>query len=497
MLLVLLVTLYTSRVVLQQLGVDDFGIYSVVASVVAFLSILQGALNTATSRFITFEIGKGNSPELNLTYSMALNCHFILAFVLFILLELVGVWFLNNHLNISQDRMYAANVVFQISLVMFCVQVMSSPLKANIIAHEKMDFYAVVGIVEALLQLAVALLLSYSPYDKLITYAFLLLCVAIINILMVFVYCVYCIKDVRYIRCWDSKKIKNFTSYSSWAVLVSGADIAIEQGMSIFFNWFIGVRGNTALGISNKVNSGFNMFVTNFTTAYKPQLIKSYASGETSYFMKLIFSASKFSYFLLFLVSVSIICNLEYVLDIWLGKGMYPEPVLTYVKIVLLYFAFDAFQYPLVASVHATGKIKKHQIMIGTIKILTLPLSYLVFYLGWGGAAALSVWAGLNGVCAIARTMYMKRLINRNVLDYCKEVVIKLIVLSVVVLSLSWKVATYYGYGIKALLVSTLVSTTLSFMLCYFYLLNKQEKVFVKSILTKFKTHIKHGSQVK
>lgn len=482
MFMVLLVTLYTSRIVLNQLGVEDYGIYTVVGSVVIFLSILQGSLNSATSRFIVFELGAGDKRRVKEVYSMAINCHLIMTVFVFLAIELIGGWFVNNHLNINPERITAANWVFHFSLLTLCCNIMLSPFSANVVAHEKMDFYAVAGIIEVLLQLFIAFYLSATPYDKLITYGVLMFGISAIILLMNIVYCKLRLKDTSYILFWDSRRIKQFASYSGWSLLVSGADVACQQSLSIFFNWFIGVVGNTALGISNRVNSGFNMFVSNFSTAYRPQIIKSYASGDNEYFMKLLFSASKISYFLIFVVATPIICNIEFVLDLWLGRGVYPPMAKDFVIPIFIYYAFDSFQRPLWQAVHATGNIKTHQIIIGCIMIVTIPLAYMAFYMGANGFMVLMIWAGTNGCCAFARTLYLRTLIQLDLLSYFKDVAVKIVVLTLMVMPAPYFLAHYMGACWLSFVVSTLLSIVLSICMGYFYLLSPLERSIVKNV---------------
>ena len=277
MILVLLVTLYTSRVVLKILGFEDFGLYNLVGGVVVFFSFLKTALTNATYRYLAFSLGENNIKELKEVYSMAINCHVILAIILWILMEVVGVWFLNFHLEIPDDRILAANWVFQFSLLTFCFGVLLTPFHSNIIAHERMNLYAVISIVEVVLKLAVAFLLVLSPVDKLIAYAFLLF---LTSVLILGVYIIYCrkeFKDTNYIHFWDKKWVYRFSSYSGWSLFVNGADVCTQQSLNVFFNWFVGVVGNAAFGLSNQVNGGINLFMANFSQAFNPQIIKSYA----------------------------------------------------------------------------------------------------------------------------------------------------------------------------------------------------------------------------
>lgn len=480
MILVLLVTLYTSRVVLKVLGFEDFGLYNLFGGVVVFFSFLKTALTNATYRYLAFSLGENNVKELNEVYSMAINCHIILAIILWLLMEMVGVWFLNTHLDIPEGRVTAANWVYQLSLLTFCFGVVLTPFHSNIISHERMNFYALISIVEVVLKLAVAFLLALSPIDKLIAYAFLLF---LTSVLILGVYIIYCRKefnDTNYIRFWDKKWVLKFSSYSGWSLFVNGADVCTQQSLSVFFNWFVGVVGNAAFGLSNQVNSGINMFVANFSQAFNPQIIKSYASKDYNYFMKLIFTMSKISFILYFIIAVPIFINIDYILFLWLGD--YPELTPQLVKVTMLYYLFDSFQIPLWQGVHATGNIKTHQIMVGCIKLIAIPVSYLIFKFYGSPILAMGVWAGLNGICAISRTIYVHFLYGLDLLKYFKEVCARLILLAIIASMFAWFIYGVFQQNFIGFISSSLVLILLIALLSVFLVFDKTEKQYLKFI---------------
>lgn len=479
MILVLLVTLYTSRVVLRVLGFEDFGIYNLVGSVVVFFVFFKTALTNATYRYLAFAIGERKTDELKKVYSMAINCHIMLAIILFVVMEFIGVWFLNNHLEIPDNRMFAANIVFQFSLLTFCVGIIQTPFHSNIIAHEQMNFYAVVSIVEVVLKLATVYLLSVSPIDKLISYAILLFVVALLVIGTYIIYCRNVFKDTSYIRYWDKKWIIKFSSYSGWSLFVNGADVCTQQAFSVFFNWFVGVVGNAALGLSNQVNSGINMFVANFSQAFNPQIIKSYAAKDYKYFMKLIFTMSKVSYILFVIIAVPIVINIDYVLSVWLGK--YPDITPDLVKVTMIFYLFDSFQIPLWQGVHATGNIKNHQIMVGCIKLISVPLAYLAFRINGSPVLAMGLWAAVNFLCSIARTIYVHYLFNLDLLKYFKDVCCRLFVLTVIIVVISSWMSGLFSQNFIGFISTSLIMDVLIVILSIFMVLNKSERNTIKN----------------
>ena len=479
MILVMAVSLYTSRVVLQVLGIEDFGIYNVVGSVVVFLSFLQAALRNATFRYFTYDLGAGNTDSLGKTYSMAINTHMLMALVLFLLMEIGGIWFINCKMNVVPERLYAANWAFQFSLLTFCISVIRTPFESNILAHERMDFYAITSVAEVFLRLGIVYLLLVIPLDKLIVYGGLTMLVYFSLFLFYVIFCHYIFKEIRYTKYWDIRILRQFASYSGWSLLVNAACITRSQCINIFFNLFLGVLANAAMGIANQVVGALNTFVTNFTQAFRPQLIMSWASKEYDYFMRVIFSTSKMAYFLLLIISIPVACNIKFWLKIWLGE--YPEMAQIYIISIILYYLIDAIQEPLVTSVHATGRLKYHQIMISTLVFLFIPISYFMLKFGVAGEWVLISNALLNLTCATARTLYMRNLINLDLHAYFSKVVLPVICVTVISLPLPIYLTRVFEANWTNAILQTLLSMAITTVLCFFVGLSKSERNMVYS----------------
>lgn len=480
MIFVLAINLYATRVLLKNIGVEDFGIYNVIGSIVVFASFLKNALTNATARYLTYELGTGDKKQLNKVFSMALNCHYVLAICLFIVIEIVGVYFLNTKLIIPDHRIVAANWVFQFSLISFCLSIIYIPYHSNVIAHERMDFYAVVSIVETLLKLISAIMIAYFFYDKLILYAGLIF---VMHVIIFIIYCAYNnrkISYVKYERVWDKDLLKKFSSYSGWSMLVNGADVATQQSISIFFNMFLGLVANAALGLANQINSGMLAFTTNMSQAYNPQIIKSYASGDYNYFYKLIFAASKISFILQLVISLPVIFNIQLILNIWLGEC--PEMTADLVKIIVVFYMIDAFQYPLIQAIYAQGDIKKHQIIIGIIKLIVIPIMYVIIRLTLSPFWTLFIWILGGLACVVFRTFYVKSLLKLNLKDYATSVLIKIIIISLIAYCSTYMVSFLSANSIIRLVLTTCVSTLTIMIVGYVYVLSKNEKRFIKSI---------------
>ena len=480
MVLVTLVSLYTSRVVLKVLGFDDFAIYSVVGSVVVFFSFFKTALNNATYRYIAYELGTRNAENLKKVYSMAINCHVLLSLLFFFLLEVGGVWFLNNKLVIDPERLYAANWCFQFSVLSFCVDIVRTPFNSNIIAHEEMNYYAFISIVEVLLKLAIVFLLLWSQFDKLVTYGALHAAVTLIITLCYVIYCNWKFKDCTYYRYWNKDLLVKFSSYSGWSLIVNVADVTTVQSISIFFFNILGTIASASLGIANQVVNALNQFLHTFTQAFNPQIIKNYAAGKYDTFMKMIFTTSKISYYLLFLLALPIIVNIKFVLRLWLGD--YPPFAPSFIQMIIIYSLVDAFQAPLWQAVHATGNIKTHQILMSSIKITAIPLMYLALKNGCSGSFALAIWASLNIICAIVRTIYLKSLIGLDIKEYVNKVVLRIILITILSLPLPIYITTCVHNEWSSFLLSSIVAVFFVLSISFLWGLTSEEKRILYSM---------------
>ncbi len=485
MILVTVVSLYTSRIVLQTLGFEDFGIYNVVASIVVFFSFINHALKNACTRYLSCDIGANDHESLKRTYSMAINLHLILAFGAFVLLEIIGTIIINGYLDIDPERLVAANWVFQFSLITFCLSTIQIPFDANIIAHEHMDYYAIISIAEALGKLGVAFLLIVSPIDKLVMYGALMMLIAVLVFMGYFIYCKVKLTDSHYIRIWDRKIIEDFAVYSGWSLLVNASDVAIISARGIFFNVFLGVVANAALGIANQIYNAIAMFSRNFASAFTPQIFKSYASGDKEYFYKLIYTTSKISYYLMILPLLPLLINLPFVLELWLDD--YPNLTEKYVSAMLLFAVLDAIQAPLWNAIYATGNIKTHQIMMATLKLLVLPLTWLALRLGDNGVWALLIWSFVNLICAIVRTLYSKTFLHIDLWHYVKDVIGRTMLVTIMVAPLPFYIVHQYGQGWITLGSTTLLTCVLLPIVAYYFGLGSAERqqiqIMIKSKL--------------
>lgn len=420
MLALMLVGLYTSRVVLGALGEDDFGIYNVVGGVVAMFTIISGALNSAVSRFITFEMGKGMEAQLNKVYSTAVTIQLILAAVVVLLAEPAGLWFIDHKMTIDPSRIPAARWVLHFSLLAFVINLMSVPQMASITAHEHMSAYAYIGILDGLLRLGVALLIMHSPIDRLISYAALMTAVVLIVRMAYGLYCRIHFEECRYRPVFDRPLIKEMFSFAGWNFIGVTSGVLRDHGGNILVNLFSGPAVNAARGVAVQLNGAVQGFVTNFMTAVNPQITKSYAAGDREYMFGLIRRSSRMSFYLLFLIALPVILNVDYLLSIWLKEV--PAHSSLFVKLFLIFALSESLSNPMITGMLATGNIRNYQLVVGGIQLLNLPVSYVCLRMGAIPEVTVIVAIIISQICMWARLLMLSKATGFPVLPFLMEV---------------------------------------------------------------------------
>lgn len=479
MLLLMAISLYTSRVILNALGVEDYGIYNIVGGVVAMFSMLSGSLSAAISRFITFELGKGNKENLAKVFSASVTIQLGICAIVILLAETVGLWFLNSKMVIPENRLYAANWVYQLSLVTFVISLVSIPYNAAIIAHERMSAFAYISIFEAVNKLIVAYFIIISPFDKLIFYAIMIAMIAIIIRLIYGVYCKKRFEECTYHFIYDHELLKQMFGFAGWNFIGASSALLRDQGGNIVINLFCGPAVNAARGIAFQVNTAVHSFVTNFMTALNPQITKSYASGDYQYMMTLIFQGARLSYYILLLLSLPVIVNTQYILHIWLGQV--PEHTVLFVQLVLIFGMCESISSPLITAMLATGKIRNYQLVVGGFQMLNLPVSYILLRFGAIPETVLIVAIVISQLCLVSRLYMLRGLIGLKARDFIKKVyanVIEVTILSVIVPFLLAIVLNNDFLNFIVLSIITVVST----LLVVFYVgCTMEERQFVVS----------------
>lgn len=414
------VGLFTSRVILNTLGISDYGINNVVAGFVSMFSLLTGSLSAAIGRFINVSLGKGDIKRLKTVFSSSVTIMLVMSAVILVLAEPISIWFLNNKMNIPEGRMYAANWVLQFSLFSFVVNLISVPYNATIIAHEKMNVYAYMSIFDVTMKLIIVYMLYISPFDKLITYSFLFLCVGILDRIIYGIYCGRHFEEAHYHFVFDKSLLKDMGEFAGWNLFGSGAYLFNTQGVNIVTNIFFGVTANAARGVANQVEGIVKQFVTNFTTAINPQIMKSYAKGDMDYLYSLVCRGAKFSYLLMLLFVVPFMFETETIMRLWLKN--YPPEAPIFLRLSMIGTLFDMLGNSTANAAWATGRIKKYYMYVATIGCLVFPLSWALFALGCPAYTSYIVFMIVYFILIFIKVNIIRGLINFNPMMFYKDV---------------------------------------------------------------------------
>ena len=483
MLVLMLVSLYASRVVLATLGVEDYGIYNVVGGIVVLFTFINNAMVTSTQRYLNFELGKNDIPKAKKVFSISLNIHILIAITVLFLAETIGLWFLNTTIQYPASREFAVQVTYQFSILTTCIKIIRAPYNAAIIANEKMSFYAYLSIFESVLQLSVVFLLKADNIDRLILYSILLCVVAIVvNIC----YCVYCKKNFsicKYELYKDNTLYRQLLGFSGWSLFGGIANMGASQGLNMILNIFFGVTVNAAMGIATQVNAAVASFVNSFQTAFNPQIVKLYATGDYNYFIKLILSTSKYSYLLLFILALPIYICCPEVLSVWLTEV--PEYAVSFCRLMLIFALLDALQGPLWYSVQATGKIKTYQILMSFMILANLPIAYICLKLGYSPNSVLVIRCIINLTTLFVRLWYLNRLYKFPVMEFVNGVILRIVPITAIAYLISY-IPIEADTPLAKIVVIVALTLVANMVLILSIGLNKDERVVVGRNIKRF-----------
>lgn len=489
MFLTMLVSLYTSRVVLNALGVEDFGIYNVVGGVVSMFGFINTAMAASTQRYLTFELGRENAEQLFKVFSTSVQIHACIALLIVLLAETIGLWFLYHKMTIPAGRMDAALWVYQFSILSTVVLIMSVPYNASIIAHERMSAFAYISVVEVVLKLGIVYVLLIGSFDKLKLYALLMFGVQLGIRLIYGRYCRRHFEETVYRRIWDKKLFKAMLGFASWNLWGNGAAILFTQGVNILLNLFFGPAVNAARGVAVQVQHAMSQFSYNFQTAINPQITKSYAVQDYGYMHNLIFKSSKLTFFLLLLLSLPVMLETETILSLWLKTV--PDYTVVFIRLMLCVTIIDATANPLMVSAAATGRVRLYQGVVGGILLCILPVSYLVLKLGGSPS---SVFVVHLCICVMAFTvrLYIIRPMIQLPLDrYWNEVILKCLSVAAVSFIVPLAVKGLLPEGILSFLTVCMACVMSVSLISFYGGLNKSERAFVREkiwqVISKFK----------
>ena len=483
----MLVSLFTSRVVLNTLGVEDYGIYNVVGGVVSMFSIISSSLSEAISRFIVVELAKGDFEKLRKTFSASVTIQLIMSLIIVILIESAGVWFLNAKMVIPAERLEAANWVLQFSIVTFVINLISVPYNATIIAHERMSAFAYISIMEVVCKLVIVYLIKISPIDRLVFYAILMCAVSVLVRLVYGRYCKKHFAECKFSFRFDKDLLKRMFSFAGWNFIGVATAVLRDQGGNILINLFGGPAVNAAHGIAARVNSAVTGFVKNFMVAVNPQITKSYASGEHDYMMNLIFRSARFSFYMLLFISLPILADTHYILSLWLG--MVPEHTVLFVQLALIFAMSESISTPLVTATLASGKIKNCQIVIGCLQVIFIPISYMLLRIGFIPEIITIIAIIISQCCLAARLIMLRRIIGLSARAYLIKVYLNVIVVTVASVILPIAVSNFMQESFGNFISICVISVACTAAAIYYFGFNKHEREFAvskgKSIILK------------
>jgi len=485
------VTLYTSRVVLNILGITDYGIYNVVGGIIVMFSFLSGSMASATQRFLSVELGRRDKSQLARVFNMSVNIHVLIGLVVLVLSETIGLWFINTQLNVPEERMSAANWVYQFAVFLFFFNIITVPYNAVIIAHERMKVFAGISVLEVVLKLLVVFMLSWFGFDKLKLYAIL---VFVVSVIVRGMYCWYSLRNFsesRYRWMWDKHLFKTLLSYASWNLWGSAAYVSYTQGINILLNIFFGPAINAAQGVAYQIRGAVNNFVVNFQTAINPQIIKSYSSADMVYTHQLIIQGAKYSFFLMLGLAMPLLLETDIILHIWLK--VVPEYTVIFTQLVIANILIDSISGPLMTAAQASGKIKMYQAVVGGLLLLILPISY--FFLQWGYPPQVTLYVSIvvSIVALLARLKIISPLVQLPVSLYFKGVIGRIVPVAFISAILPLCVINSVESSLWRLFITCGVSL-MSVVLSIYWLGLKQEEQGVvkrkaKQVFAKMKTN--------
>ncbi|MCD8297758.1 MAG: lipopolysaccharide biosynthesis protein [Prevotella sp.] len=489
LLFLMVVTLYTSRVILSTLGVEDFGIYNVVGGVVAMFGFLNTSMATSTQRYLNFELGRNNFSQLQKVFCTSLSIHTLISIIIFILAETIGLWFLYNKMTIPETRMDAALWVYQFAILSTIVLVMSVPYNAAIIAHERMSAFAYISILEVTLRLLIVFVLQLGSYDRLKLYAILMF---LVQLCIRFVYGSYCtrhFKETRFRWKWDKSLFKEMLSFAGWNLWGNCAWIAYTQGINILLNVFFGPIVNAARGVAVQVQNAITQFYANFQMAINPQITKSYATNDYAYMHSLIFRSSKFTFFLMLLLCLPVILETEMILRIWLKTV--PDYTVVFLRLMLCITIIDAIVNPIMISAQATGKVRFYQSVVGGILLSIVPIAYIVLKLGGRPMSVFIVHLCICIVAFIVRLLIVRPMINLSLTQYFRKVIIRCIKVTILAVMLPVLLYIIMPNTIMSFLCVCVVCVFSVSVISYMIGLDNSERIVIRAKIVSVVSKIK------
>ena len=485
MIFVLCLTFYTTRVTLKALGVDDFGIYNVVCGFVSMFTFLNTSMSNGIQRFFNFELGKNGIDGARRVYVTSLVVQLLLLLIIIVLTETLGLWYLHYKMVIPPERFIAAQWIFHLSVISFILVIMQVPYNAAIMAHEHMNFYAFLGVLNAILKLIIVILIPLAETtDKLILYGCLLTAISLLDFILAYSYSRIHFEEIRIRPLFDKGLFKSMLSFSGWNIFGSFSNMMREQGLNMILNLFFGPVVNAARGIAYQVSSGLQGFVANVSTAIRPQIVQSYAQGNTIRTINLMHSLSKLSIIGLYMIAYPILLEIDYVLHLWLG-GDVPDYTSSFVIIVVLIAFLNNMNSAVSAVVHATGKMRNYQVIGSLINLSSLPFAYYALKMGYNPNSVFWVSFVFTIFMQTASLFILKSVIDFSIVRYAKEVILPFCLVVCVSFSIPLIPYNFMSNGFLRFGVVVTLAVVSSSLSLYFLGLNKKEKSLINSLLIK------------
>lgn len=490
MVVVLAITLFTTRVILRVLGVVDYGVYNVVCGFVSMFVFLNTSMSNGIQRFFNYEFGKHGEEGANTVFCTAIYIQAILAIIVVVIIEIIGLWYLHNKMVIPADRMVAAEWIFQFSLLTFVFGIMQAPFSAAVVAHERLDFYAVVSVFDAILKLGIVYLLMIIPADKLIVYGILSSLIVIINILIYYIYCKKNFKEIRFHRGLDRELFKNMLGFSGWNLFGSFSSVMETQGINLVMNFFYGPVVNAARGVANQINSGVQSFVQNVTIPVRPQVTQSYASGDIQRTMNLTYGVSKISSAIILMIAVPAAIEIDYVLHLWLGENV-PDHTAMFTVLILLTSLVGNLNAPISNVVHASGIMRDYQMYGSIVRVCSVPIAFILIKLydipELGLLAVLSCTILNQIVCLIIA----KKIVHFSLRDYALKVAVPIFFVFLLSVVLVGFIHVSLPQNFFRLVLACVVSIFVVGLAFYYIAFNENERKLSLQLLSPFLSKLK------
>lgn len=486
MALVMAVTLYTSRVILQSLGIVDYGLYNVIGGMTLMFGFFQSSLSNATQRYLNVELGRNDHEGVNRIFSLSQLIYFAMSILVVIIAEIIGLWFIYNKLTIPPDRLDAALWVFHTTVISLFFTLNGIVYNSMLIANEDMKAYAYLGIIEVVLKLLIAFALFYSPFDRLKLYSVLFLLVTLSVQSFYAVICLHKYKEAHFHFYWSKNIFREMFAFMGWNTIGTAAWALNFQGINILFNIFFGPVINAANGIASQVNSAVTKFSMNIYTAVQPQIVKSYAAGDYDYFRSLIYNSSRYSYYLMWLLCLPIMLRIDYILELWLGNV--PESTNHFVIWMLIHSLIYALTSPFWIAIQAVGNLKKYTIWTNATYLLAFPLTYISFKIGSSAIAALQFLVLARLLHLIVSIVITNKFINIGILHYFKHTILPITKITILTLLILLSANLIFPDNLIGFLTMIIFSLLIILLIIFFIGINQKERAMVTN---KLKQHIK------